>query len=500
MLLPRRYKKGQDRQYVMQLPPSIDEYVDENNPVRAIDIYVDTLDLEELDFTNAGGSLTRGNPAYDPRALLKLYLWGYLNRMRSSRRLEKEVYRNLEVIWLLEGLRPSYKTIADFRKDNAKALKAVNKDFIMVCRELGLFGGELVGIDSAFMEGDASKASVHTKKKMEKALARIEADINRYWQELEQGDTEEAGMEGEKGELKGKLAELENRQQTIQTQLEILDASGETQLSTTDGDARLLSKKTDKGPTVGFSVQIAVDDKNRLLAAMEVVNDGNDAHQLVPLAKMAKENLGVDEIEAAADGSYYTQQGIKECEDNGITPYVAIPDKSKAIREQGRFERADFHYDADTDTYTCPGGQPMEYRGRQNKEGKEMRKYAGKASTCNECPLREQCLPAKTPYRQVTRWEHEEVVERHQARMAERGKEYMRKRAGLAEHPFGTMKVWFGWTHFLVRGFDKVRGEMNLLMLCYNFKRVLNIIGLDAFRAYCQERGSCAQNPEVAVI
>ena len=205
-------------------------------------------------------------------------------------------------------------------------------------------GGERVGIDSVFMEGDASKASVHTRQQMETALARIEGDIYRYWQELEQGDAQEAAKEPDQGELKGKLAELENRQQTIQTQLERLKARGETPVSTTDQDARLLHKKTDQGPTVGFNVQIAVDDKHKLLAAMEAVKDGNDSHQLAPMAKMAKENLGVDEIEAAADSGYYTQAGIKECEDDGITPYVAIPDQSKAVREPGRFEPADFHY------------------------------------------------------------------------------------------------------------------------------------------------------------
>lgn len=488
----RQYKTGYDRQQGMLLPPRLDEYVDESNAVRAIDAYVETLDMEQLGFTKTGGGLTAGQPPYAPGTVLKLYLWGYLNRIRSSRRLEKETYRNLEVIWLLQGLHPCYKTIADFRKENPQALKAVYKDFLLVCRELELFGGELVGIDSMFLEGDASRASIYTQKRLEKLVTRVEAEITEYLQSLDQGDALESEMSRDDGELAEKLAQLQARQQECHVMLETLKDSDETQVSLTDPDARLLSKKTDKGPTAGYNVQCAVDSKHKLIVAGDVVNEGNDTQQLAPMAIQAKENLEVERLTATADASYYTHQGVKDCEDAGITVYVSIPDKNSSTRAQGRFERRDFRYDAQTDTYRCPADQSLVYTTTQTKNGKQMRRYVSASEQCAVCPFKAQCLPEKTPYRQLYRWEHEEVVERHRQRMDEEGSEYMRQRAGLVEHPFGTLKVWCGWTHFLVRGLDKVRGEWHLLLTCYNFKRVLNIIGLDAFRAYCEQRAKPA--------
>jgi transposase len=484
----RQYKTGYDRRQGMLLPPRIDEYVDENNPVRAIDAYVETLDMAQLGFTKTGGGLTAGQPPYAPAMLLKLYLWGYLNRVRSSRRLAHETYRNLEVLWLLQGLHPCYKTIADFRKENAPALKAVYRDFLLVCRELELFGGELVGIDSMFLEGDASKASIYTKHRLEKRLARLEEEIAEYLHTLDHQDAQESELPCDDGTLAEKLAQLQTRQQECHAMLDTLKASGETQVSQTDADARLLSKKTDKGPTAGYNVQCAVDSKHKLIAAGDVVHDGNDLHQLVPMATQAQANLGVESLTVAADASYYTHQGVKACEEAGITPYVPIPDKNTATRVQGRFERRDFSYEAETDSYRCPADQPLVYTTTQTKGGKRMRRYISQTDQCAACAFKTQCLPEKTPYRQLYRWEHEAVLERHRHRMEAEGRHYMRKRAGLVEHPFGTLKVWCGWTHFLVRGLDKVRGEWHLLLTCYNFKRVLNIIGPDAFRAYCAQR------------
>jgi len=494
-MIQRHYKTGYDRRQGMLLPARIDEYVDESNSVRAIDAYVETLDMAQLGFTKTVGGLTAGQPPYSPGTLLKLYLWGYLNRIRSSRRLEKETYRNLEVMWLLQGLHPCYKTIADFRKENPQALKAVYKDFLLVCRELELFGGELVGIDSVFLEGDASKASIYTQKRLEKLLARFETEIAEYLHTLDQGDARESETPRDDVALAEKLAQLQARQQDCQSVLDTLKASDDTQVSCTDPDARLLTKRTDKGPTAGFNVQCAVDSKHKLIVAGDVVNDGNDTHQLAPMAIQAKENLGVERLRATADASYYTQQGVKDCEDAGITVYVSIPDKNTSTRAQGRFERSDFSYDAETDTYRCPADKLLVYTTTQQKNGKQMRRYVSQSDLCAACPFNAQCLPEKTPYRQLYRWEHEEVVERHRQRMEEQGREYMRKRAGLSEHPFGTLKLWCGWTHFLVRGLDKVQGELHLLLTCYNFKRVLNIIGLDAFRAYCEQRAKPTLHP-----
>jgi len=329
----------------MLLPPRIDEYVSEENTVRAIDAYVESLDMAQLGFQHTVGGGGAGQPPYAPTTLLKLYLWGYLNRTRSSRRLELETYRNLELIWLLQGLHPSYKTIADFRKDNATALKAVYKDFLLVCRELDLFGGTLVGIDSMFLEGDASKASIDTEKRLTTLLAGLEKKITAYLADLDQGDQERPDASPEDPELAGNLQALRTRQQVCQGLLEELQTSDETQISCTDADARLLNRKTDKGPTAGYNVQCAIDHKHKLIAACDVVNDGNDSHQLTSMALQAKENLEVDELSATADISYYAHQALKDCEDAGITVYVPEPDTGAATRKQGRFPRDKFTYD-----------------------------------------------------------------------------------------------------------------------------------------------------------
>ncbi|WP_188862736.1 IS1182 family transposase [Marinobacterium nitratireducens] len=483
----RRYKEGPSRHQLLLMPPSIEEYVDVDSKVRAIDVYVSTLDLEKLGFQNAGGELSAGQPAFEPAALLKLYLWGYLNRTRSSRRLERETYRNLEVIWLLNQLHPSYKTIADFRKNNPTALKAVNKDFILLCRELSLFGAELVAIDSAFMEGNASKASIQTRTKLKRLQAKLEADIEAWHTTLAQGDRQEAQAAQDEEAMQDKLARLKRHLQHCQQDMEHLEASGETQLSRTDPDARLLNKKTDKGPTAGFNVQCAVDSQHGLIIASDVVNDGNDQNQLARMALQAKENLGTKNLEVVADSSYYNQLELKACEDADITPFVAISQRGK---HDGRFGREDFIYDPDSDCYRCPAGNVLKFScmGKTNN-GKQMRRYISSRTDCKSCPLRGQCLKEKSNRRQLQRWEHEEVVERHQQRMETEGEAYMKQRAALAEHPLGTIKMWAGWTHFLCRGLDKVRAEFSLMTLSYNFTRVLNILpDLERFREYCEKR------------
>lgn len=479
----RRYKKGLSREQGFLLPLHVEDYVSETNPVRAIDTYVDSLDLGVLGFTNAQGGVQQGQPAYSPSDILKLYLYGYLNRIQSSRRLEHETHRNLEVIWLLRGLRPSYKTIADFRKVNRKALKSVNRDFVLLCKELDLYGGELVGIDGAFFNGNASRGSVYTASKLKKQQAKIEADIARYLDELERGDAMDPdGSNVDDRQLQDKLERLRARQKDCQDKQRQLKECGDTQLSLTDADARLLRKQGQV--TVGYNVQCAVDDKHKLLVACDVVNDGNDLGRLHPMAVKAKEALGVETLEVAADSGYYKQTHLKACEDEGITPYVAIPEAPKTER----FSRKEFRYEEACDAYLCPAGEYLKRQSRQTKGDTVNFKYAIKASICGECSLKGRCLPKKTPYRQIYRYEHEEVVLVHEKRMHQKGRAYMKKRAALAEHPFGTLKVWCGWLHFLTRGLEKVRAEMDLLMLSYNFKRVLNILGVEAFRAYCLQR------------
>lgn len=482
----RKYKTGTDRNQGFLLPPSVDDYVSQENPVRAIDSYVESLDMVQLGFKYAGGERTPGQPAYAPKMHLKLYLYGYLNRTRSSRRLEAECERNLEVIWLVQGQRPSYKTIADFRKDNLEALKAVNRDFVGVCQELDLFGAELVGIDGSFLRGNVSKDSIFTTERLKRALGYIDVDIRKYLEELDQADQQEEGRSAVDPQLAEKLEKLRARKQHRSEQLQHLEESGETQIAEVDEDARLLNKRG--GTVAGYNVQIAVDSQNKLLVTGEVVQDGNDEQQLAPMSKAAKAVLGVERLETTEDLGYFNAMQIKECIENGITPYVPEPDKQAQTRQAGRFVRDDFTYDGAANLYRCPNGQELQFSSVYQKGEKHIFQYRSSVPVCAQCPFRSKCLPKKNHCRIVTRWEHEAVIEKHRQRMVEKGAEKLRQRAAICEHIFGTLKQWCGWTHFLLRGLQKVRAEFSLLMLAYNFKRVLSLQGLAAFRAYCLGR------------
>jgi transposase len=480
----RSYKIGHSRVQVSLLPPCIEDYVSRDNPVRAIDAYVDSLDLNALGFRDVGSDGGAGQPPYDPADLLKLYLYGYLNQVRSSRRLEREAQRNTEVIWLLRGLTPGYRTIANFRKDNAAGLRAANREFVLLARSLDLLGGELVAIDGAFFHGDASKASILTEKRLEERLAALDRSIAEYQAALTTNDQAEeaavaAGAPQAGEDTAEKLAALRQRRVATAADLAKLAESGEGQLSRTDPDARLLVKH---GQIVaGYNVQIAVDDKHKLIVASEVVNDGNDSGQLHVMAQAAKQALGVAALTAVADTGYYNGEALKACEDDAITAYVPPRDPDQRLKEQGRFGITDFHYDAAADLYRCPANaelRPM--RGQKRKaSGKLVVRYASRQAVCQACPLRAQCLAANGKLREIERWVHEDVIERHRGRMQSAGKEMMRRRKALAEHPFGTLKCRAGYRHFLVRGFAKVRGEWSLMALCYNFSRMLNILGFD---------------------
>jgi transposase len=484
----RTFKSGISREQASLLPPRMDDYVGADNPVRAIDTYVGSLDLAGLGFKHAKGGGGAGQPAYDPADLLKLYLYGYLNQVRSSRRLEREARRNVEVMWLLRALAPGYRTIGDFRRENRQALKAANREFVLLARELSLLGGELVAIDGAFFHGDASKGSIVSGKRLAERLAAVERDIEAYGAALDSNDAAEASSEqrgaptGE--DVAAKMAALVEKRAQIAADLSKLEASGETQLSRTDPDARLLSKN---GQAVaGYNVQIAVDDKHKLIVASEVVNDGNDTGQLHAIAVAAKEALGVETLQATADVGYYNGETLRSCEADGITAYVPEADKNNRLAKQGRFTLKDFSYDKEQNLYRCPADaelRPMEGR-KQDAGGKWHVRYAALKSVCGVCPLRSRCLTDKARRRELQRWEHQDVVDRHRVRMAQPEAETMiRRRSALAEHPFGTLKCRAGYRHFLLRGFDKVRGEWSLMALCYNFSRLLSILGFDKFLA-----------------
>jgi transposase len=460
----RPFKTGESRQQASLLPPRIEDYVGLDNEVRAVESFVCALDLAKLGFRHAGRSSEEaGQPPYDPADLLKLYLYGYINQVRSSRRLEREASRNLELIWLLKNLRPGYRTIANFRKENWEALRAVNRCFVLLVRELGLVGGSVIAIDGSFFHGDASKASIFTRKRLAEQIARLDLEIDAYGRSIEDNDAAEAskpnkdrtdgpgdGCGGDGGDIGAKVSALMAKRSRAEADLARLEANGETQLSLTDPDARLLVKS---GQAVaGYNVQAAVDDKHKLIVASEVVNDSSDVNQLHAMAKAAKEALGAEALQVLADEGYYSSTELKACEDDGITAYVPPSEGNGLLEKAGRFSRKKFSYDGAADAYTCPAGQllrPMEGRWT-NTSGRVEIRYTSGTKVCRACPLRTNCLSPKASQRVIHRWEHEDVLERHRARM-EGASELMRRRSAIVEHPFGTLKCRAGYRHFRSR-------------------------------------------------
>jgi transposase len=486
------FKTGESREQASLLPARTEDYVGPDNPVRAIESFVCALALSKLGFRHADRGVEVGQPPYDPADLLKLYLYGYINQIRSSRRLEREACRNLELIWLLKNLKPGYRTIANFRKENWKALKAVNRSFVLLARELGLVGGTLVAIDGALFHGDASKGSIFTRRKLAEQIANLDKEIEAYGKSLEDNDATEAEQRtdgqddddgGHNGDLGARVKELMAKRSRAQADLEGLDASDKRQLSLTDPDARLLSKGDQT--IAGYNVQSVVDDKHKLIIASEVVNS-SDAGHLHAMAKAAKEVLEAKSLQALADAGYYNSADLKACEDDGIVAYVPPSEGNGVLEKQGRFSLKDFSYDAAADAYRCPAGELLRpTKGRfTNTSGRVEIRYLSRKAICGACPLRARCLAPKAVQRSIARWEHEDVIERHRARMQSADADkLMSRRSAIVEHPFGTIKCRAGYRHFLVRGFNKVRGEWSLMALCYNFTRVLNILGFERFVA-----------------
>jgi transposase len=501
----RPFKTGDSREQGSLLPARIEDYVGAGNPVRAVESFVCALDLAKLGFRHADRGVETGQPPYDPADLLKLYLYGYINQVRSSRRLEREACRNLELIWLLKNLKPGYRTIANFRKENWEALKTTNRGFVLLLRELDLVGGTVVAIDGSFFRGDASKASIFTRKRLADQIAKLDLEIEAYGRSIEDNDATEAdeprkdpadgpgaGGGGDGGDIGAKVSALMARRSRAQSDLDRLEASGETQLSLTDRDARLLVK-SGRG-IAGYNVQAVVDDKHKLIVASEVVNDSSDVKQLHAMARAAKEVLEVKSLQVLADTGYYSSVDLKACEDDGIEAYVPPFEGNGMPDKQGRFSRKDFSYDAVADVYRCPAGEllhPTEGR-FTNTSGRVEIRYLNRKATCDACQLKAGCLSPKVSYRSISRWEHEEVLERHRARMqSAKAEELMRRRSAIVEHPFGTLKCRAGYRHFLLRGFNKVRGEWSLMALCYNFTRVLNILGFERFMAVVAKTIRC---------
>jgi transposase len=470
------YIHGLDRDQRVLFPDSLDDYIDEANPVRFLDVFVTGLDLKALGFTHTAPNKT-GRPSYHPGDLLKLYIYGYLNKIRSSRKLEHESQRNIELMWLLRQLTPDFKTIADFRKENSHALTRVCREFTVLCKKLDLFGRELIAIDGSKFKAVNSKSRNFTEKKLQQLLQKINEKIDIYLKELDEQDTvEEQTTKPTAQGLKEKIDQLRTQQGQYQELLEKLHNSEDTQISLTDPDSR--SMKTKQGIDVCYNVQIAVDHKQKLIVEHEVTNDVTDQDQLATMARRAKETLAAEQIEAVADMGYYNGDEVKKCLDTGIVPYIPKPNTS-ANSKLGLFGKEDFLYDAVKDCYRCPGEQDLTFRFATIEQGRHIRYYS--TSACKTCLLKPQCTRNKEN-RRITRWVHEAIMEEMQQRVAT-NPEKVKARKSIVEHPFGTMKRWMDHGYFLTRGLEKVRGEMSLTILVYNVKRVLHIIGVKALIA-----------------
>ncbi len=481
------YIKGKERGQSVLFPGTVDEYIAENNEVRAIAAFLGRLDFVKLRFVR-GQAAGTGRPGYDPRLLMGLFLWGHLNGIRSSRKLERESHRNLEVIWLCEQLRPDFKTIADFRKDNGAGIKGVVVEFRLWCMAEGLYGKEIVAVDGSKFKAVNSKERNFTRKKLSQIIARERARISEYLEAVAVADESESEEpELNAAQLKEKIAGLERYLAEHEELARQLAATGESQVSLTDPEAKLM--KTAKGSEVSYNVQTAVDSKHKLIAAYEVTNEGNDLGQLAVMALQAKEALQVDELTVLADGGYYEGNALKECEEAGVTTYVPQPQSGEAKR-RGIFERKQFRYDQERDLYVCPQGEELHWTKTTNdkERNKKFKVYATKA--CTQCPLRAQCTTSKYG-RKIKRWVDQGVIDRLQAR--NRGRpELLKQRKTLAEHPFGTIKWGMNQGFFLLKGISKVTTETGLTVLSYNLKRVLNILGAEQMISSLAKANPCS--------
>ncbi len=460
------------------LPNSLEDYVSEENPVRVIEVFIDELDLMALGFSGMTPAAT-GRPAYHPSTLLKIYLYGYLNRIQSSRRLEREAQRNIELMWLVRRLAPDFKTIADFRKDNGQAIRAVCGRFVELCRRLKLFTGAVVAIDGSKFKAVNNRDKNFTMAKVGKRLEQVDASIARYLAALDRADREEGDVaEAKSGRLKEKIAGLRRQMQALRAMERTVQDAPDQQVSLTDPDARSMATSGRGTGVVGYNVQTAVDTKHHLIVTHEVTNQGHDRSHLAPMALKAQEATGCEQITALADRGYFSGDQVLSCEGTGVAPIVPKTLTSSGTK-RGFFTRQDFIYDAEHDHYTCPAGAKLTKANRRSDHVEDLDFYRH-LSACFTCPLRSQCTPTKL--RRIKRWENEDVLDRMQARL-DRMPDAMGVRRQTVEHPFGTLKAWMGATHFLTRTLDKVQTEMSLHVLAYNIKRVIAIIGVGPLMA-----------------
>jgi transposase/IS5 family transposase len=461
--------EGHDRFQTLLLPEALDDYVGPENPVRFIDAFVDGLDLTAAGFARVQPKET-GRPGYAPADLLKLYIYGYLNRVRSSRRLEAETHRNVEVIWLLRHLKPDFKTIADFRRDNRKAFRPLFREFVLLCRQLELFGRELLAVDGTRIKAVNNKDRNFTRASLAEFIRLADAKLDDYLQRLDTSDAAEQPAGGSRVKnLAEKIAAVRKRRARCQEMLAELERTGEGQISLTDPDSRAMAAHTHVA--VGYNVQVAVDTKYKLIVEQQVTNQVLDMGLLTETAEPAKQILGVAQIAVVADRGYFKIEDIEACEKAGMEPHVPRPQRGPSVRA-GLFRKDEFAYDPETDTVICPGGQRLSPYSSSVLRGLKKINYVNKQA-CRDCPLRSRCT--NNSFRSVSRMENEAVLDRMQARLAQRP-QVLAQRRETVEHPFGTIKQWMNQGAFLMRGLEKVRGEFSLTALAYNLRRVLNIV------------------------
>jgi len=470
----KRFVEGADRGQSTLLPECLEDWIDEENPVRVID----ALDLRHLGFDGVEPAAT-GRPAFHPSVLLKLYIYGYLNRVQSSRRLEREAGRNLELLWLLGRLVPDHKTIADFRKDNGHALRQVCARFVELCRELGLLATASVAIDGSKFKAVNNRDRNFTKGKVERRRAQLEQSVARYLSQLDTADRQEPteALSAKTAHLKEKLMKLDGEMKRLEAYEKQMLASPDQQISLTDPDSRSMATSGRGAGVVGYNVQVAVETDNHLIVTHDVTTSGSDRAQLARVGKAAKAVMRADTLEAVADRGYFNSPEILACHEVGITVTLPKPMTSGA-KSAGRFGKQDFVYLPDEDVYRCPAGERLKYRYSNEEDGKELRRYW--TTACSGCPLKSHCTTG--PERRITRWEHEHVLDAVQQRL-DANPNAMRLRRETVEHPFGTIKARMGATHFLMKTLPKVATEMALHVLAYNLTRVMNIVGVKPLMA-----------------
>jgi len=483
----KRFVEGLDRGQGTLFPECLEDWIGEDNPVRVIDVFVDELDLSGLGFNRVTPQAT-GRPGYHPSALLKLYVYGYLNRVQSSRRLEREAGRNVEVMWLTGRLVPDHKTIADFRKDNGVAIRKVCSQFVGLCRGLGLFADAAVAIDGSKFKAVNNRDRNFTRNKMKRRMEQIEDSVERYLHQLDSADRQEPSVarEARTVRLTEKIAKLKEEMERLKKlEVQMLEAPDQ-QVSLTDPDARSMATSGRGSGVVGYNVQAAVDTTHHLIVAHEVTNTGSDRAQLSPMANKTKATLQVDKLDVVADRGYFSSDEILACDQAGITVTLPKP-LTSGLKAKGRYGKQDFRYVAEDDVYICPAGERLVYHYTNEEKGLTLHRYW--TNVCQDCAIKDKCTTGKE--RRITRWEHEHVLEAVQRRLDE-NPQAMRQRRETVEHPFGTLKMWMGATHFLMKRLKNVRTEMALSVLAYNLTRMMNIIGIGPLMAVIRAQASPA--------